>query len=668
MDALLNKLLLRPEACDARWLVQLVDLLRPSKATDVALVKDRIRSLCYLLAQRPDFRRALQDYLIKLLLDRKLVHVLTDTGIQGNRGFWSALWQRVAYRILPPETNQAYLKDLLGEVFYRKNDYIWVQGVGMETWQTLFQYVWHRQANTRKLHRHMLMETLEALQVLSYRVSAIGLEPELVRNYPDIERYESPFVRQNVETMRFIQHYHHTVVNLQDRRTDARHILVLLSQCETIMQKIRKHAATHGVSVSLTRLLLRLTQSIDRIRHLLTILDERKPAAWRQEAVQLVFGLVEADNRKFSLRDLLKTNTELLALQVTEHAGRTGEHYVTTTRSEWLSMLRSAMGAGLVIGFMAWLKILASRLDLAPFGYAALYSLNYGLGFVLIHILHFTVATKQPAMTASKIAASMDNAAAKGKQQLDELTDLCVQVARSQFIAIVGNIMVAIPVAMTIAALVGEFTGKPFANPEKIAHLLHDLDPIHSLALLHAAIAGVCLFLSGLISGYYDNKSTYNRIPERLARLGWLNRLLGARRVATVTTYIGNNLGALTGNFFFGCMLGTIGTLGYMFGLPLDIRHIAFSSANWAFSMVASGFDVPLQVALLTLAGFLMVGMVNLLVSFSLALTVAIRSRGGSFGQGRALLARLGRRFLETPLAFFVPPKAEVPPETEPKS
>jgi site-specific recombinase len=35
-------------------------------------------------------------------------------------------------------------------------------------------------------------------------------------------------------------------------------------------------------------------------------------------------------------------------------------------------------------------------------------SLNYGLGFVLIHILHFTVATKQPAMTAARLAAAIE--------------------------------------------------------------------------------------------------------------------------------------------------------------------------------------------------------------------------------------------------------------------
>ncbi len=56
-------------------------------------------------------------------------------------------------------------------------------------------------------------------------------------------------------------------------------------------------------------------------------------------------------------------------------------------------------------------------------------------------------------------------------------------------------------------------TGPQFSN------LLHDLHPLRGLALLYAAIAGVYLFLSGLISGYYDNLSLYHRVPVRLRRV-----------------------------------------------------------------------------------------------------------------------------------------------------
>jgi site-specific recombinase len=100
-------------------------------------------------------------------------------------------------------------------------------------------------------------------------------------------------------------------------------------------------------------------------------------------------------------------------LRVTDNASRHGEHYITETRAEYWSMARSAMIGGLVIAGMACLKILLAKAAMPPLTGALAYCLNYGLGFCLIHILHGTVATKQPAMTANAIAASISEAGGK---------------------------------------------------------------------------------------------------------------------------------------------------------------------------------------------------------------------------------------------------------------
>jgi site-specific recombinase len=196
---------------------------------------------------------------------------------------------------------------------------------------------------------------------------------------------------------------------------------------------------------------------------------------------------------------------------------------------------------------------------------------------------------------------------------------------------------------------------------------LHDIDPIKSLALPHAAIAGVCLFLSGLISGYYDNTASYANVPARLRQLGWLRRLLGESRLQTMTTYIGNNLGALTGNLFFGVMLGSIGQLGVFFGLPIDIRHITFSSANFAFALVGLDHQMSWQLVTTSLTGILLIGIVNLGVSFNLAILVALRSRRVSFSQEKSLSGLMWRRFISAPRDFFLPPKEKISLDVEAK-
>ncbi|MCB6183213.1 site-specific recombinase [Leeia sp. TBRC 13508] len=656
MELLLNKLLLRPDACDERWLMQLINCIRPNKKQEISDANLNMIALVDLLERRPEYQLALSSFVKKMLLTYRWQQLFSDSGIPDSKGFAAAFWERLVFHFLPPIIRSESMIDQLGIFFSDEEDEEWLSAISPSIWRRLFSLLVPNAETKAEITNYLRSEIVSAIQVLSYRVSAIGLEPELIRNVADLEKYDSPFIQQNVEVVSFLNKFKHLDASLDEGlRGDQLHIEVLLSQCESIIGKVRKNAQINGVSISLTRLLLKLGLSISRLKELLALLEGASPA----QVGDFALAVVRNEAKRYSIKELFGSNTALLSLQVTEHAGRTGEHYAANNRAEWKSMLKSAMGAGFVIAWMALLKILISKMDLSPLGFAVLYSLNYGLGFMLIHILHFTVATKQPAMTANMIAANMDSHSKSKKQRLDGLVDLCTKVARTQWIAIAGNILFALPLAILIAMATQSLFGHPLANAEKAKHLLADLDPIHSLALFHAAIAGVCLFLSGLISGYYDNKASYNHIPERLKALPGLQSILGRRRLNKMADYIGQNLGALTGNFFFGCMLGTIGVIGLFIGLPIDIRHIAFSSANWGFAMASMDWQVTWHYALLTFAGFLLVGMVNLFVSFSIALSVAMRSRRVALSEDRQLIKALLAAFKSKPSSFFIPPKEE---------
>lgn len=660
VSLILARLATSDSGSDLAPLRELVMALRPQSADDVDRATRSLQALCYVLDNNPVQAQALRGYLDRVISSRKLSHLLTETGITLSTGFWGAVWRRLNHKWLPPVVRDEYFSDVFGKIFDRTDDYRWVCGVDNAVWIGVAQAIGFDSGEAAVLHARLRRELLGAIQVLSYRISAIGLEAELVRNYPAIEDYESPFLRQNVELNDYMSAYEKWLSDPSTVREDGLHLDVLLTQCEEIVGKIRRASAVQGISVSLTRLLLRLTQSIDRLRALLALLDARQANDAIPVAVRLFKELVTAENRKHSLSDLIKTNTELLALQVTEHASRTGEHYVANTRSEWLDMMRSAAGAGVIVGFMALLKLLASKLTLPPFGYDLLYSLNYALGFVLIYLLNFTIATKQPAMTAALMAMAID----RGRQKLDELAELAVRTLRTQFIAIAGNVALVLPVAYLIGWMWVPLTGQPLADPDKAQHLLHDLDPIHSLAIPHAAIAGVCLFLSGLISGYYDNKAAYGNISPRLQQLNWLARLLGKARLRRVANYIGNNLGALAGNVLFGVMIGSVSTLGFFFGLPLDIRHITFSSANFAFALNGLGNQLSTAQWVLSLSGLALIALTNLVVSFALALTVALGSRRVNLNREWSVAGMLWRRFCAAPRDFFLPPPelSPVPP------
>jgi site-specific recombinase len=675
-----------PDSDRIDLLVELVEQLRPRRPPDQERTTARVRTLIQLLKGNPQQASALRSYLTRLLESRRHASLYTDIGILSNDGFFTELKHRIAYRFLPPALGDVYLSDAIDQVLYVETDHLWIGAVPSADWLELFDVIADaaplsaRAARPGNAEQTTRRGMLDAIRTLSCRVCALGLEPRLVRSHAEIENFDSPFLMQNIEVNQYLDAYQRMLDDASEQPEDARHLLVMLDQCDAVVGKIRKNALKEGTSVALTYLLVALTQSIDRLRKLLFLVDvsgqlpsapsvdlqavanDATPAAEpptslrRAGAIALAHELVEAHNNKYTVRDLFADNIDLLARNVTENASRTGEHYIAERRAELRTMFNSSAGAGAIVGLMALFKILLSYLRAAPLVEAFLYSINYSLGFMLIHVLHFTIATKQPAMTAARIAAGLSSKDGRNID-LDSMAALINKVFRTQLVAVLGNLATAIPTAWLIATCYQLLSGHHLVTPAKAMHLLHDVDPIGSLALFYAAIAGVCLFVAGLISGYYDNKALYTRMAQRVYQLRWLGRLIGPGRLRRLSVYLENNLGGLMGNFYFGILLGSMATLGDLLGLPLDIRHITFSAANFATAVVALDHEISWKLAGTSVAGVLAIGSVNLLVSFGLALWVALRARKIHFEQGMRLLKTLGRRFLAAPVDFFIGPK-----------
>jgi len=691
-----------PHSDNIDVLVELVCHLRPRQRWVWQSQDDpaqTVRTLSQLLKGNPEQAWALRRYITTLLEKRRHTSLYSDIGILSNDGFVTELKNRITYRFLPPALDDLYLSDALDQVLYREDDFAWIRAVPDADWMALFDIIANApppEDGTVGRARVVTLEgLLDAIRTLSCRVCALGLEPRLVHSYSQIENFDSPFLMQNIETNAYLDQYARYLAGDIERPEDARHLLVMLDQCEDVVLKIRRGALSTGTSVALTYLLVALQQSIDRLQKLLFLVDVHDeeaattpapvPAATlapdadgvlqpettvlspqRLAAIALAEELIEAHNTKYQVSGLVRNNVDLLARNVTENASRTGEHYIAESRKELRAMFGAASGAGFIVGFMALFKILLGYLRTPPLVEAFLFSMNYSLGFVVIHLLHFTVATKQPAMTAQRIAASLHRADNGRGLDVDRLAELVNKVFRTQMVAVLGNVLVAFPVAWAIAAGVEAITDKHLVDPIKALHLLNDIDPIHSPALFYAAVAGVWLFVAGLISGYYDNKALYTRMGQRIEQLRGLRRLLGKERLARLGQYIEDNLGGLAGNFFFGILLGTTGTVGFLLGLPIDIRHITFSAANFATALVALDYQMSwAQIANAT-AGVFLIGTVNLLVSFGLALWVALRARKIRFKRGILLFQALGRRFIGAPIEFFLGPKYRQLPPPDP--
>lgn len=644
-------------------LKKLIDHLRVSEAEnkkDPDLANQQICELNKILKKNPEYASGLAVFILTLLNQYHRMSLFTDTGILSDHSFSSSLMRLIGHRFIPLLPEDDSIVELVNYLFDGKHDERWLGSVDESLWDELVDLIMVDDAHIG-LVATAKNNILNAMVILSYRINGIGLHPDLMKAYPQMLDYSASFVAQNQEAVLFVNEYRaaHQLDDHKDvmppKDVNPAPLLVMIEQCDDIVTTIRKRIYKTGISIRLTNMLLRLEQSLKRMRILSELLADNHKN--RDKAlIELTQAIIISVKRRYSIGYLIDNNTKLLSRKVTENSGRVGEHYISTDKSGYYKMFKKAAIGGLIIAFMATIKILSYDLDLAPMSRAFVNSMIYGLGFVFIHIIHGTVATKQPAMTAAAIASTISDGSGKKSRQLAKLSELMVDIMRTQFVAIMGNVLIAMPLALIISLVWMLVTGNPMINMDKAEHLLHDLDPFHSLALFHAAIAGVYLFMAGLIAGYYDNLAIFNNIGERIARHKLLLKTMPKRWPERLGKFVEGNLGAIMGNFLFGVFLGSTATVGYIFGLPLDIRHIAFASANFAHGL----FNIPEEsfsfaLVAISLLGVLLIGLINLLVSFALAMLVALRAKGVQAFEWRHILKLLYTHLITQPRDFFLP-------------
>ncbi|MBS1142095.1 MAG: putative site-specific recombinase [Proteobacteria bacterium] len=638
---------------------QLVAVLRPQNRGDHA-APERYQAMFERLEADDSLRTAFRSHIVHFIATRRLVTFFTDSGILPGTGFFSEWWRILGSRLLPEVPDERRLKDCLHVIYDRASDWRWLEEIPPESSQRFWELIAPAEELRSIDWRSIQEQMLDAVLLLAHRVSGLGVESELMRASPNFDDDTPRFVALSAEALDFVNAFRAALNDPEQTPDDGSQLLVIAAQCRDTLQRIRKRALTVGTSLHLSYLLTRSEQSLERLCDLAAILTTGQQATARGEAIQswaeFAHAAFLAENRRNSLRFYIAQLSHLLAVRVTENAARSGEHYICDTPADYGRMWRSAAGAGVLISLMALLKIKAAALHAPLFGEAFMFSMIYGLGFVTIFLLGMTVATKQPAMTAQTLASLLGDLKLTRSADLERLVDVIAAVSRSQLAAIAGNVMVALPVAIAVGLGLGFLVDMPPITVDKGAHLIADLDPL-SWALPHAAIAGFYLFLSGLITGYFDNRAAYADIGPRIARLRWLQALFGQDRAGRIGNYIQERLGGIMGNFLFGCMLGSTGVIGTILGLPLDIRHIAFASANLGYALTGFQFELPLKAIAWAAFGVAAIGFTNLAVSFTLALRTAMRARSIQFEHGGPLLSALWQRLRQQPRSFVLPPR-----------
>lgn len=664
---------------------QLFAQIRPGRGESINDAVGRFNRMVSLLREDSLLAAGFRRHFVGFFTRRRMISFFADSGILPATGFFSEWSRMLVHRWLPPVPDERDVKDCLHVFLTDPDDWRWLSAIPADA----VMRFWQLQAPADEMDtqdwQQLIRELLDAIRLLAHRISGLGMDSTLLNASTHLENFAPSFLELPSEAQHYYQSLHAHFADRSQLPDDGRHLLVLVEQCLDGLQRARRYFLSAGTSLHMTYLLTRCQQSLERLAKLVTMMNTFLQSSAVAEALleesieassvgpgerqvneearalkawaQFVHQALVAENRRNNFADYWQRLSELLALRITENAAQSGEHYLCTNRREYSAMWFSAMGAGVLIGVMALLKIFAGELHAPLFISAVMYSLIYGVGFTVIYLLGFTVATKQPAMTAQTLVGQLSSIQSERPDDLTPVVDLIVAVCRSQLAAIAGNILVALPIAILLGLGLGQWLGESPVSADKAAHLLADLD-VFGWAMPHAALAGVFLYLAGLISGYFDNRAAHNQVGPRIARLPWLQRLVGQDRAGRVGRYIGLHLGGMMGNFLFGCMLGSAGIIGVILGLPIDIRHIAFSSANLGYAFIGSDPTLTWQTLAWAALGVLCIGLTNLAVSFTLALRTAFRARRLQFSGARVLLRAVWRRFREAPGSFLVPPKS----------
>ena len=642
-------------------LIELIRLVRPVDIKNGEKVD--LKLIIAFLKENYSCRKQLSIYLKEILKDRKFNKILSDAAIMQDVDFIFEVKKRIFAKFLPYQPQKDTLEYVLNQVFYLANDGIWIDRIPLEQLEELYSLLKFNSIYDSMELNSALSEILIAQHLLIQRISGRAMETEVIKMVPEFDGLENPFSAFEKElylieeTVRNSNKHYITSDNISYSQ-----LLVLEKQCEAFVDKAFKNSSKYGISLRVNQNLLKIRQQLERLKFLVSLLTVDNEKDKKYSGISLALQLIKFNCYKNNVRKFIGESTQLISYEITQHTAKTGERYITENRKEYFNMFKASLGGGFIVGILCVIKILLSKVDTSYFGYAFIYSMNYAIGFIMIYVLGFTLATKQPAMTASALIKALEEGVlqqGKNAEKYKAFAVLFARVFRSQFIAFVGNVVMAFPVSLLGIWLIDYFFQYNIAA-SKWEHLLVDLSPIHSLAIFHAAIAGVFLFLSGIISGSISNRDKHNQVYFRITEHPFLKRNLGKTRTKKLADLYEKRWAAIVSNFWFGVFMGSTGSIGLFLGLNLDIRHITFGSGNLALALYGANYEVGYWMLFWGIFGIGIIGLVNFIVSFSLSLGLAFRSRAISLFELRFVTGSIWNHFKSRPISFFFPTEKKI--------
>ena len=588
-----------------------------------------------------------------LLAEAEATSAFAHAGIPSERGFLAELGERLMNKVLPRPRNDQDLGHLLRRLFRSAADVkafaAMPDGQLARVMDALIP------ANDPNAANSMRQSFANGFRLLSFAVQSQGLSPKLRKRSRPCELTESPFYRIAGVSERIVERWMAGDAPV----TEAEGWFRESDRCREELAEIQRRLEREGVSTHVVYGIEVIERCLTRMAAMVDVLICPRGAVPPEALRQLTVTVASSLEQDRGVRQLVAWNTHLLQRRIVERSGQTGEHYVTASRTEYREMWRLAAGGGLLTVGTAVLKVALSEWHVSDFAHGISYGLNYAVSFLLLQRLGLVLATKQPAMTAAALASIVRER--KGEDRADRIADFAARICRSQLAAVLGNVIVVCAGAAVFVHAWYWIFNRPFMSHEEAADVYMQLSPMNSGTVFYAALTGVILWLASVVGGWFDNFSAYHRLPLAIAQHP-AQRYLGIERMARWGESLARNGAGWATNVSLGFMLGMTPAIGHFLGLPLDVRHVTLNSGILTLAGTSLGNKWFGEGAfLLGSAGVAVMFVLNLSVSFLLALATAVRAYNLPRHDNAELLRGLFRRFRKSPRDFVVPPRTEEP-------
>ncbi|MCB1008496.1 MAG: hypothetical protein KDB94_06335 [Acidobacteria bacterium] len=597
----------------------------------------------------PALRERTAGALAELVEGAESLGFFGETGLPSGRGLGAELAVRIWAHLLPRSRERADLEELVHGLYRSKLDVDRLAGIPIARFRRLIGAL--TPPGGPNPWAPLPRGFADGFRLVLARMAAQGLRREIRERSTPCRLTESPFYRAARHGERLIAAWE------EDRELGDRpeEFAAAVADCRRELSVVREQLEKKGVSVDVVFALEVLELSLDRLDAMAEIV-RLPPGDERAGAVQrFVVMLAHRSAEDRSVRALLRRSVALLHRKIVDRSGEVGEHYVARDRREYRWMWTAALGGGLVTVGTAAIKVAVHALHLAPAAAGLLYSLNYAITFLLLQRFHLVLATKQPAMTAAKLAAILRDG--QGAKRAEGIVDYSAAIVSTQLAATFGNVIAVSIGAFAFENLWHLLFSQPFVHREESRAIFESLSPVDSGTIFYSALTGVLLWAGSLCGGWLDNWSAYHRLPEAIARHP-LGKRFGRERMARIAESVRENLAGWGTNVSLGFLLGMTPAVGAFLGVPLDVRHVTLNTG--VLSLAASGLGAEWFQAgffVRALVGVAVMFVLNLSVSFGLSLITATRAYGIGWGGVVDILKASWRRWTTHPGDFLLPPR-----------